>query len=51
MDRLSAVMVRAALGWLLAGVVLGGLMLTDRVVPGEWRLWMTPTHGHVLFVG
>jgi hypothetical protein len=51
MDRLNAVMVRASFVWLLAGVVVGGLMLTDQVVPGQWRLWAQPTHGHMLFVG
>jgi len=44
-------MVRASLAWLLVGFTLGGLMLTDRVVPGDWRMWATPTHGHILFVG
>jgi hypothetical protein len=51
MDRLSSLMVRASFIWLLAGVAIGGLMLTDRVMPGEWRLWASPTHGHILFVG
>lgn len=51
MDRLSAVMVRASFVWLLAGVVVGGLMLSDRSLPGDWRLWASPTHGHILFVG
>jgi len=51
MDPLSALMLRAALLWLLAGAVIGGAMLTDRVLPGEWRLWMAPTHAHILFVG
>ena len=51
MDRLSSLMVRTSLLWLLLGVVLGGLMLTDEPVPGNWRLWAAPTHGHVLFVG
>jgi hypothetical protein len=51
MDRLSALMVRASFVWLLAGVVVGGLMLTDRAIPGDWRLWASPTHGHMLFVG
>ena len=51
MDRLSSLMVRASFIWLLAGVVVGGLMLTDRSLPGEWRLWASPTHGHILFVG
>lgn len=44
-------MVRASLIWLLIGVVLGGLMLVDRAVPGNWRAWAAPTHGHILFVG
>lgn len=51
MDRLTIVMVKAALAWLVAGVVVGGLMLVDRAIPGNWRLWMMPTHGHMLFVG
>lgn len=44
-------MVRLSLGWLLAGVALGGLMLVDRAVPGNWRVWAAPVHGHILFVG
>ena len=44
-------MVKAALVWLVAGVVFGGLMLVDRAIPGDWRIWMMPTHGHMLFVG
>lgn len=51
MDRLSIIMVRGALVWLMLGVVLGALMLVDRVVPGDWRLWFQPSHGHILFVG
>lgn len=51
MDRLTAVMVRISLGWLLSGFVIGGVMLVDRVVPGAWRAWMAPSHGHMLFVG
>jgi hypothetical protein len=51
MDRLNAVMVRASFVWLLAGVIVGGLMLVDQVVPGDWRRWAQPTHGHMLFVG
>ena len=51
MDRLSIIMVKAALVWLVAGVIFGGLMLVDRSIPGNWRLWMMPTHGHMLFVG
>jgi hypothetical protein len=26
-------------------------MLTDRALPGQWRLWMAPSHAHMLFVG
>ena len=51
MDRLSIVMVKAALLWLVTGVIAGGLMLVDRGIPGDWRLWAMPTHGHMLFVG
>lgn len=51
MDRLSVVMVKSSLCWLLAGFVIGGLMLVDRAIPGDWRLWMMPSHGHMLFVG
>jgi hypothetical protein len=51
MDRLSIIMVRGALVWLMLGIVIGGLMLVDRAIPGDWRLWMTPSHGHILFVG
>jgi hypothetical protein len=51
MDPLSSVMLRAALIWLLAGFVIGAAMLTDRALPGQWRLWMAPSHAHMLFVG
>jgi hypothetical protein len=44
-------MVRLSLLWLLAGFIVGGLMLVDRDIPGDWRLWAQPTHGHMLFVG
>lgn len=44
-------MVRISLIWMLAGFVVGGAMLVDRQMPGDWRLWMQPTHGHMLFVG
>jgi hypothetical protein len=37
--------------WLVTGFGLGALMLSDALVPGDWRLWFTPTHGHILFVG
>jgi hypothetical protein len=46
MDPLSSRMVRAALLWLLAGVAIGGVMLS-----GHWALWFAPTHAHMLFVG
>lgn len=51
MDRVSIFFVRAGLLWLLSGFILGGLMLSDNVVPGDWRLWFAPSHGHMLFVG
>ncbi len=51
MDRLSVIMVKSSLCWLLTGFLIGGLMLVDRAIPGQWRLWMLPTHGHMLFVG
>ncbi len=51
MDRVSIVYTRAALVWLVAGVALGALMLSDDLIPGDWRLWFAPTHGHMLFVG
>ena len=51
MDRLTSIMLRLALGWLVIGFVIGGAMLTDREVPGQWRLWLAPGHGHMLFVG
>jgi len=44
-------MVRLSVSWLLSGFVIGGLMLTDRAVPGAWRAWLAPSHGHMLFVG
>lgn len=44
-------MVRLSLGWLLSGFVIGGVMLVDRVAPGDWRAWLAPGHGHILFVG
>jgi hypothetical protein len=50
-DRLTSIMLRIALGWLLVGFVIGGAMLTDRHLPGQWRLWLAPGHGHMLFVG
>jgi hypothetical protein len=51
MDRLSSMMLRAGFVWLLAGIVIGAAMLIDRRLPGNWRVWMGPTHGHMLFVG
>lgn len=51
MDRLTVWMVKASFLWMVLGFVIGALMLTDRVAPGQWRLWLQPTHGHILFVG
>ena len=44
-------MLRASLLWLLAGVIIGAAMLIDRALPGQWVLWMAPSHAHILFVG
>ena len=44
-------MVRAALCWLVAGVVVGGLMLLDDALPGALVAWLAPSHAHMLFVG
>jgi hypothetical protein len=51
MDPVSVRLVRASLLWLVTGFGLGALMLSDALVPGDWRLWFAPTHGHILFVG
>jgi hypothetical protein len=51
MDPLSSAMLRASLVWLLSGVTIGALMLTDRALPGQWVLWLMPSHAHMLFVG
>lgn len=51
MDRVSVIMARVSLCWLLLGFALGALMLSDALVPGHWRAWFAPTHGHILFVG
>jgi hypothetical protein len=51
MDRLSSWMVRSALIWLVAGVLLGVLMVLDPRIPGQFRLWFQPSHTHMLFVG
>ena len=51
MDRLSAIMLRASLLWLLAGVANGAAMLVDRALPGQWSAWLAPSHAHMLFVG
>ncbi|RIK40590.1 MAG: hypothetical protein DCC58_13655 [Chloroflexi bacterium] len=51
MDPVSVRLARTALLWLVLGAALGGLMLSDALVPGAWKLWFSPTHGHILFVG
>lgn len=51
MDRFTIYAVKTSLIWMLAGFVIGGLMLVDHMVPGNWRAWLLPTHGHMLFVG
>ncbi len=44
-------MVRISLLWLLAGMTAGAAMMSDELIRGHWRVWMGPTHGHMLFVG
>jgi hypothetical protein len=44
-------MVRSALVWLLAGILVGAAMVIDREIPGQWRAWYMPSHVHMLFVG
>lgn len=51
MDRFTIIAVKTSLIWMLTGFVIGGLMLVDHLVPGNWRAWLLPTHGHMLFVG
>jgi hypothetical protein len=51
MDRLSSLMARVSLLWLLAGALAGAAMMIDEALPGAWRVWLGPTHGHMLFVG
>ncbi len=51
MDRFTIVAVKSSFCWMLVGFVLGGLMLVDHLVPGNWRGWFQPSHGHALFVG
>ncbi|MCA9880289.1 MAG: hypothetical protein KC442_20985 [Thermomicrobiales bacterium] len=51
MDPLCSRMVRAALCWLVAGALVGGLMLLDGVLPGTLAAWFAPSHAHMLFVG
>lgn len=51
MDRFSIVAVKTSLVWMVIGIAIGGLMLIDHLIPGNWRGWLLPTHGHILFVG
>ena len=51
MDRFTIFAVKISLIWMLLGFVIGGLMLVEHLVPGNWRAWLMPTHGHILFVG
>jgi hypothetical protein len=50
-DRFSTFAIRSSLVWLLLGIAAGAAMLNDDQLPGRWRLWMSPTHAHMLFVG
>lgn len=36
---------------MMLGILAGAAMLTDQDLPGNWRLWMGPTHTHMLLVG
>lgn len=51
MDAIARWYVRTALIWMVLGFALGGLLLLDAQLPGDWRRWFQPTHGHILFVG
>lgn len=51
MDRFSIFAVKTSLIWMIVGICMGALMLVDHLVPGDWRAWFLPTHGHILFVG
>jgi hypothetical protein len=51
MDPLCSRMVRASLSWLVAGALVGGLMLLDGTLPGALAAWLAPSHAHMLFVG
>lgn len=51
MDRTSTWLIRVSLGWLLGGAIAGAIMMSDSYLPGAWRVWLGPTHGHALFVG
>ena len=51
MDRFSIIAVKTSLIWMITGIAMGGLMLVDHLIPGAWRSWFLPTHGHILFVG
>ncbi len=51
MDRFSIIAVKSSFCWMIIGISMGALMLVDHLVPGNWRGWFQPTHGHILFVG
>lgn len=51
MDRFTIVAVKVSFTWMIAGFIVGGLLMVDHFVPGDWRRWLQPTHGHMLFVG
>jgi hypothetical protein len=51
LDRFSSIAIRLGLCWLVLGIAAGALMLNDDVLPGYWKLWLSPTHAHVLLVG
>ena len=51
MDKLSSLMIRAALCWLGLGVLIGAAMLSWGVWNASWLLSLRPGHIHMLVVG
>jgi hypothetical protein len=52
MPRLSAYLIRTALGYLALGFTLGGLLLANKGIPiGAWVWQLLPAHIEALLVG
>lgn len=52
MPRLSVWIIRAALLHLGVGFTFGALMLSNKGIPFEWRIWrLVPTHMELLILG